>query len=118
LLLLAGCAVGEKQNRLTVNALDARFTPDSEGARWALAPVAVPVGLVALASDAVIVHPATVIDDAWRDTVRWLWTPDPNESHFRRALIVPLAALGTPFVWLGDWLGRSMFAFPPAPEEG
>jgi len=111
--LLAACAVSEKQNRRLLNVLDAHVAPESDGARWALAPVAFPVGVIAFVGDAVLVHPACVFDDAWRDTVDWLWTPDPAESRFRRALITPLCALATPFVWVGDWLGRAIFAIPP-----
>ena len=116
LALLSACSMKEKENRLTLNALDASFAPSSEGARWALAPVALPAGLVALAVDAVVVHPATVVDDAWGDTVEWLWTPKPDESRFRRAVLLPLSALATPLVWVGDWLGRSVFAIEPREE--
>ena len=116
-LFLAACSMAERDNRRTLNVLDGALAPSSDGARWALAPVALPVGLVALVADAVVVHPISVVDDAWGDTVEWLWTPDPDESHFRRAMVVPLAALATPLVWTGAWLGRSVFAVPPR-EDG
>jgi hypothetical protein len=105
--------MSERDNRRTLNALDASLTPESAAARWAAAPVALPTGLVALAVDAVVVHPACSIDDAWGDTVEWLWTPDPDESRFRRAVLLPLVTLATPPVFVGDWLGRALFAIPP-----
>ena len=112
LLLCAGCAVFNKDNRRTLNALDEHVAPESTAARWALAPVGLPVGLVAGVLDMVIVHPATVFDDAWGDTKQLLWTPR-DESRFRRAIMLPLATIATPFVYLGDWLGRALFDIPP-----
>ncbi|MHC5210891.1 MAG: hypothetical protein ACYTG2_09260 [Planctomycetota bacterium] len=117
LVCLDGCAVSKRSNRRTLNALDAHATPASEGARWALAPVALPAGLIAGLADMLVVHPSTVFDDAWYDTVDLLWT-SREESRFRRALFVPLAAVATPFVYVGDWLGRAIFAIPPRDEHG
>lgn len=113
LTLLAGCAVMESRNRLTLNLLDEHLTPSSPAGRWAAAPVALPVGLVALAADAFVVHPATVFDDTWYDTVDWLWTPAADESRFRRALLLPLITLATPVVYVGDWFRRAFFAVKP-----
>jgi len=116
LLLLAGCAVFEQENRRTLNAMDERFTPDSTAARWALAPIGFPAGLVGGVLDMVIVHPSTVFDDAWGDTIELLWTPR-DESRFRRAIMLPLVTIATPLVYVGDWLGRAIFAIPPR-EDG
>lgn len=112
LFLLAACSMTRPENRRTLHALDASAAPDSAGARWAAAPLAFPAGLLALALDAVIVHPACSVDDAWGDTRAWLWTPDPEASRFRRAMLLPLAALATPFVWAGDWIGRILLPIP------
>ena len=111
-LALTGCAIFEPDNRRTLNALDRHLTPSATLGRVALVPIGLPVGLVAGVADLCIVHPATVLDDAWGDTAELLWTPR-TESRFRRALLMPLAALATPPVFLGDWLGRSIFALPP-----
>lgn len=113
LLLLPACAMAERDNRRTLNAMDASLAPAAAGARWAAAPLALPAGLVGLAADALVVHPACSLDDAWGDTVEWLWTPDPDESRFRRAVLLPLVTLATPPVFLGDWLGRALLAIPP-----
>ena len=113
---LAGCAVMERENCRTLNALDESWTPSSTAGRWAAAPAAFPVALVGLVVDALIVNPAVVVDDAWEDTVDWLWTPK-GESRFRRAVMLPLAALATPFVYVGDWIGRGLFAGPRAEAE-
>jgi hypothetical protein len=117
LLLTAGCAVRNEANRRTLNAMDRGLAPSSSAGRWAVAPVALPAALAGLAADALVVHPSTVFDDAWLDTKDWLWTPDPSESRFRRAVLFPLIVLATPFVYVGDWLGRAAFDIPPRAEE-
>lgn len=115
-LALSGCAVFEAKNRRTLNALDEHAAPPNAAARWALSPVALPVSFVAALADMVIVHPVCSIDDAWHDTVDWLWTSH-GESKFRRAVLLPLSALATPFVFTGDLLARSVFPIPPHGEE-
>lgn len=79
--------------------------------------MAIPVGFGALLGDSLVVNPAFAIDDAWLDTVDVLWTPD-DESPLRRALFTPLAALATPLVFAGDWLGRCVLPLPPHKEDG
>lgn len=111
-----GCAVFEEENRHTLNAMDEHLTPESEAMRWTLAPLALPVGLVGATADIVLVHPARVIDDAWGDTTELLWT-SRGESRFRRAVMLPLVTVATPFVFIGDWLWRAAFAVPPREDE-
>ncbi len=116
LVLATACAASEHDNRRTLNALDDQLTPDSVSARWIAAPVTLPIGVVSLAVDAAVVHPCCVFDDAWGDTVEWLWTPH-GASRFRRAVMIPLSALATPFVFAGDWLGRALFDIDPRKED-
>jgi hypothetical protein len=115
-LALAGCAQVKEENRRTLNALDAAATPQSEAGRWALSPVALPVGIVALVTDMLVVHPACSLDDAWGDTVQLLWTPR-DESRFRRAVLLPLVTLATPLVFAGDWVGRALLPLPPREDD-
>src|SRR5512139_3831993 len=106
-LCVSGCAVFARENRRTLNALDEHATPRSAAARWALSPLALPVGLGALTLDMLVVQPVCSVDDAWDDTVEILWTPR-GESRFRRAVMLPLATAATPLVFSGDLLGRSL----------
>ena len=117
-LAATGCAFSDSDNRRALNLLDEHLTPESTGAKWALAPLTLPAGLVAGTIDAALVHPVTAIDDAWGDTTELLWSPDEDESKFRRAMFTPVAALATPAVFAGDWLFRSLFAIPPRADEG
>lgn len=113
----AGCAIFDSDNRHTLNLLDEHLTPEDAAAKWALAPIALTAGLVAASVDAVIVHPINVVGDAWGDTAELLWD-SPDESGFRRAIFAPVAVIATPFVFVGDWLGRSSFSIPPREEDG
>ncbi len=106
--LLGGCAVFERENRRALNALDEHAAPANAAARWSLAPLALPVGVAAVTVDMLLVHPVCSIDDAWADTVDWLWTPR-GESRFRRAVMLPLAAAATPVVFAGDLVARAAF---------
>jgi hypothetical protein len=106
--LSVGCAFADRDNRRTLNYLDAHAAPTSAAARWALSPVALPAAIGAGALDAVVVHPATQFDDAWRDTVELLWDYE-RDSSFRAVLLTPLSAVATPVVYSGDWLLRSVF---------
>ncbi len=116
LVLAASCAIAEPDNRRTLNALDAHLTPTSTSARWLASPVALPVGVLGVAADALVVHPCCVLDDAWGDTVEWLWEPR-EESRFRSAVMTPLRVIASPIVFVGDWLGRATFDIPPRKED-
>lgn len=111
-----GCTAVRKDSRRTLDSLDANLTPASPTARAVLLPVAIPVGFGGLLTDTLLVNPAFAIDDAWLDTVDLLWTPR-DESPLRRALFTPLAALATPVVFAGDWLGRCVFPIAPRQES-
>ena len=45
-----------------------------------------------------------------------LWTAE-NETSLRKVLFAPLAGLATPFVFVGDWLGRATWPIDPRVEE-
>lgn len=117
----ASCAMGNRERRHVLNYLDANWAPQSVAGRWVAAPVALPVGVVAGLTDAVIVHPVTQIDDAWVDTVDVVWDFDAA-TDFRKVLRTPLSAAATPVVFGVTWVWRSVFDIsdsyesPPPPE--
>ena len=104
----SSCAFLNPDSRRTLNYLDANLAPQSATARVLLSPVALPVGVAAGVADAVVVHPLTQVDEAWRDTLDVLWDYDQG-SAFRQVLLTPLSALATPLVFAGDWLCRAVF---------
>src|SRR5262245_31079463 len=114
LLLGAACSMFRTDNRRTLNLLDRELAPEDTAAKVALAPLTLPVGIAAFATDLAVVHPIATIDDAWNDTEELLWHSE-DESALRRALVMPLAAVATPFVFAGDWFGRWLL---PITSEG
>lgn len=104
----SGCAIFESKNRLLLNKLDEHIQPASIPARAALAPIAIPAGALALATDAVIVHPVAVVPKAWDDVYQLYWKPREMEPLRRALLFGPIVIL-TPPTFVGDWLMRSMF---------
>lgn len=107
----------DRDNRRLVSALDDSLTPSSPTARWVLLPVAVPLGTAALGTDALFVHPVSVVPDAFGDAVELLWTSD-EESSLRKALFTPLAAAATPLVFAGAWLFRATWPVEPRRDDG
>lgn len=75
--LFQGCALGQKDNRILLNALDKGVadTPISRSAwsRTAAAPLAIPVGVAAGLVDLVLITPARTLTPAWQDTSAFLW---------------------------------------------
>jgi hypothetical protein len=110
------CALGNSERRRALNYLDANWAPSTATGRWLVAPVALPVGIVAGATDAIVLHPLSQIDDAWSDTVDVVWDFDDN-TEFRTVLLVPLSAVATPIVFGVTWLFRSAFDFRDSGQE-
>jgi len=100
--------MGNEDRRHVLNYLDANWSPNSTTGRWLVSPVALPVGIVAGVTDAVVVHPITQIDDAWVDTIDVVWDFGPS-TDFRTVLLTPLSAAATPVVFGVTWLWRSVF---------
>ena len=74
----------------------------------ATAPLAVTLGVV----DVVVVHPASVVDDAGKDAHEWLWEEPVCGAATRSFLFLPRLAM-TPVVFTASWLARSLFSIPP-----
>ena len=110
------CAMGNGDRRRALNYLDANWTPSTTTGRWLAAPVALPVGIVAGVTDAIVLHPLSQIDDAWSDTADVVWDFADN-TEFRTSLLVPLSAVATPIVFGATWLFRSVFDLQDSVHE-
>ena len=95
--LAASCAVENHERRKLLNYLDANWAPSSTSGRWLASPIALPVGVLAGATDAVVLHPISQIDDAWVDTVDVVWDFGAS-TDFRTVLLTPLSAVAAPGV--------------------
>ena len=106
--LAASCAVENHERRKLLNYLDANWAPSSTSGRWLASPIALPVGVLAGATDAVVLHPSSQIDDAWVDTVDVVWDFGAS-TDFRTVLLTPLSAVATPVVFVATWSWRAVF---------
>jgi len=109
-----GCAFLNRQNTPTANFVEQKLLPKTNPAKVLSYPALLPVGVGALAVDAVVIHPVSVLDDAYRDTERALWRHfDWEDSYVTEcAKLVPRTAL-SPVVFTFMWTARSVFDIPP-----
>ena len=64
--------------------------------------------------DTLVAHPLQVIDDAFEDASE-LWDPDDFEfedKYYTEVVLVPFRVVGTPLVFAGSFVGRSLFDVP------
>ena len=111
-----GCSVFRQSNRRTLNCLNEHVSFDSTAGKIAAAPVFMPVGWVAVATDAIIINPAVAVPDAYKDTKELVWE-NPEGSGFRQAMLFLPKVVVTPVVYIGDWVGRVLFPIE-AREDG
>ncbi|MBN1901461.1 hypothetical protein JW926_09090 [Candidatus Sumerlaeota bacterium] len=105
---IASCACFNENNRRSLNVTDEWIHPRKTAAQIALAPPAVTLGTVALASDIALVHPAVMVPRAADDVYELYWKPRGRNMFHKALLIIPCVIL-TPPTFVGDWLGRSLF---------
>ena len=121
LLSSTGCAFLDRENLILFNAFEENVVPDAQkrpGLHIATAPLTIPGGFCLLLLDALIVHPSRVVDDAWNDTVDACWDDLNWDEHYvTEASFLPVRCMGTPIVFLFDFLGRSIFAIPPYGQQ-
>jgi hypothetical protein len=116
LLLLAitgGCAVFNRANTPALNFVEQHLVPKENPGRTLSYPLIIPVGFVATTVDMFLLHPVSVVDDAWRDTTDALWDSFDWQQHYvtTSASLLP-RTLATPLIFTGDFLGRSSFDIP------
>lgn len=116
-LLWVSCAPVEKDYRYSLAWLDREATPESTGARVALAPVAIPVGIVAWVVDGVVIRFGLVGDDAWADVVDVFWDLDEDTSDLFRASSFPVRVVLTPVGFVLDFVGRWLLPIPDRDPE-
>lgn len=98
----------KKENRPVTTALDGIIAPQSTGAKIALAPVVIPVGFATLLADIAVVHPLSTIPEDAKDTYEIIWE-NPSGGIVQQSFLLIPKLICTPFVFLGDFLIRSLF---------
>jgi hypothetical protein len=108
LLFLLSCACFNENNRRALNVTDEWIHPQQAAAQIALAPPAMTLGTVALASDIVLVHPVSMVPRAADDVYKLYWKPRDMDLFRKSLLFIPIVVL-TPPTFAVDWIGRSLF---------
>ena len=108
LCLCCSCAVFEPENRHLVPWVEDHLVPVETSARILAAPLWVPAGVAAGVLDAFVVHPITVVDEAYDDVHDVLWEEWP-EGYVMRWGSVPYRALASPLVFGVSFAGRAVF---------
>jgi hypothetical protein len=116
--LLAGCAFMNRENTYLMNQVEDNLWPEDTAMQVLVFPVVFPIGFAALLVDVVVVHPSTVVGDAWADTEDLLWRGMRwEERYVTECAALPWRAILTPVVLTGDFLGRSFFDIPSRAEQ-
>jgi hypothetical protein len=112
-LFFCGCAFLNRDNTPAFNFVEKKLWPEKTVWKIASSPVVVPLGLVAVITDAVVIHPASVVDDAAGDTGDVLWDNFHWDKKFVTACAsIPCRGIATPPFFTGNFLGRSLFDIP------
>jgi len=117
--LCSSCAFMNRRNLPAMNFCREHLIPENKTARLALAPVTVPVCAAAGMLDAAVVHPVSVVGDAWLDTEALLWRSS-GRGYVTECALFPVRASLTPVVWLIQFSSRSVFdrlPYPPSPAR-
>lgn len=114
ILACGGCAVFNRANTPALNFVERNMIPKENPGRALFYPLAIPVGITAVSLDMFLIHPATVVGDAWDDTLDMLWKNFDWEKRYvtTSASLLP-RAVATPLVAGGAFLGRSAFDISP-----
>ena len=118
-LACSSCAFMNRQNLPLVNLHRKYLVPDNTAMQWAMSPALLPSGLVAGVADVVLVHPVSVMDDAWFQTASAVWEP-AGRGYVTECALFPLRSVATPPFWALNWMSRSIFdipRWPPSPAR-
>jgi len=112
-------AFSNRRNRRLMNLCEKHLVPESTSGKLAMAPIILPVDIAAAALDIAVVHPATVVDDAWLDTKAVAWEPT-RRGYVTECALLPIRTAFTPVAAGWFFLSRVLFdtpPWPPAPDE-
>ena len=118
-LTCSSCAFMNRRNLPLVNLHRKYLVPENTTMQWVMSPVLLPTGLLAGVTDVVIVHPVSVMGDAWFQTTAAVWEPT-ERGYVTESALLPLRAVATPPLWTLNWVSRSIFdvsRWPPSPAR-
>ena len=106
---VSSCAVFDRRNTILVNAVEEHMVPETQPSRLLLAPIYIPVGLMAGVLDAFVVHPVRMIPEALKDTDDALWEFSDESGYVTHAGSIVYRGAFSPVFFAAVWLARSAF---------
>lgn len=95
-------------NRLLTNHLDEFVQPKETYQEVLLSPIFIPVGTISLLTDALLLHPISVIPKSLSKTYEIIWFKPQGGVIRQSFLFLPKIVL-TPITLIVAWLGYSIF---------
>lgn len=112
-LPLSGCMLTRPQSGPTFSFVEEHLVPENRTAQYLLLPVFIPIGTAAALTDALVVHPAMIVDDVASDTHDALWDNLRwDETYMTESAALPWRTAATPVFFTGDFVGRVLFEIP------
>jgi len=112
LTALPGCAFQNPDNRRLWNAFEENLVPESDTAFYCALPLTIPGGLLAIVIDVVVVHPFSIVDDAWGEATEQWDDLDWQGEYWYEAGVSPLRGAWTVVHFVGGVIGRAIFDVP------
>ena len=106
---LCGCATLSEKHRHVAKSLDENLAPTNTPAKVLLSPVAIPVGVVALAVDGLVINPIINLPKAVDDAA-FVFT-DVLSAGILEIFVFPMRIVTFPVVFLGSEVGRCCIPF-------
>jgi hypothetical protein len=102
------CAFMRNSNRVLTNQFDELVEPKETYQEVLLSPIFIPIGAVSLLTDALILHPISVIPKSLVKTYEIIWFKPQGGVIRQSFLFIPKLIL-TPITLAFTWLGYSIF---------
>lgn len=112
--LFSSCAWSNRANRPVWDAFEKSLVPENNAAFYVTLPLTVPTGVGAILVDTFVAHPIQVADNAYDDAGDLWQDLDWRDEYYTELSALVFRIAGTPLVFLGSFVGRSMFDFPDA----
>ena len=95
-------------NRVLTNHLDEFVEPNETYQEVILAPIFIPLGTMTLLTDALVIHPISVIPKSLIKTYEIIWF-NPQGGVIRQSFLFIPKLILTPITIVVTWLGYSIF---------
>jgi len=111
-MALPGCAFQNPDNRKLWNAFEANLVPEEDTPFYCALPLTIPGGVLAIVIDVVVVHPFSIIDDAWGTSTQSWDDLDWQADYWFEAGVAPIRGAFTAVRFVTGLVNRALFDVP------